>query len=644
MPFFDPATETITWDGKTWSITNNRLFRARFEKYLAARESEIKEDAEYRAALEEVLAALSPKRSGGPSLPKAIAALTKASQYPIDAGLSDSIVNTVYGVWLARNSARAMEEANKELYRERKRLAHNMEVVSSGSKLNDRDRRSRSARRNQNGNGNNRNSGGSATLNNNGGSITFEDGGGAGNGGGGAGTPDGMLDASEDLRNEALATSYGRVGMYVKRIAEIEVMSTANRAKAGLSEAKSKLEFQGLILQLLVQRRFEHVVIGTRLYRKLFGDGEGDLKIKPGSQVERVFARGIGINPTLSTVDAIASEAMREVAEGVESFNFFVERQDLEAASKRLSEAFMVGEYLPSMRTLPRKKKVLVLDFVRDSNKLISALEARDFNLAEELTKKLEKEAKDFDASKARAAIESARNIAGMHLQKARNSAIAGNHDAVAEELQKAAEIWPNNPELKRVSDLIFERGDAHSRVLDDLDSLIAQKNYRQIYLDQAKYVAASLGKKDYEDKLKTIIEDMTRVRMMLEQAKGLSSKGDKHGAWEIVENLRTEFPKDNEVAGMSATLTGEVAEFVTWLKKAKQLEDRRKLGPALAYYLKAKATYPVSSFVEKGVDRIVKETFPGNYDEDEQDEVIPVKQTPLPDAVGTENAAPSSS
>ncbi|MCB1098651.1 MAG: hypothetical protein KDN22_23975 [Verrucomicrobiae bacterium] len=579
VPLIDPTTETVTWDGKTWSITNNRLFRARFEKYLGAKEADPDEDADYRAALDDVLAALSPKREGGPNLPRAIAALTKASQYSIDARISDSLVNTVYGVWLARNSARAMAEANKELDRERKQLAHNMEIANDGNSLGERRSQSKTA---------------------------------------GSGEASQGRDNVREARSEGTDMTMGRVGLYIKRTAEIEAMSAVNKTKAGISELKSKLEFQGLILQLLMQRRFEHVVIGTRLYRKLFSDGDGDLEIKEGSQVDQVFARGIGLNPTLSTVDAIASEAIREVAEGIEAFQFYADRGDLEAASKRLSEAFMVGEYMPGVRTLPRTEKMRVLDFVRDSNQLISALEVHNFGLVEELVDKLQKTANDFDSSKARAAVESARTIAGMHLQKARNAAIAQQLDVVGEELEKATTIWPNNPELKRVSDLIFERGDAHTRVLDDLNSLIAQKNYRQIFLDQAKYLAASIGKKEYEDKLKEIIEDMTRVQMGLQQAKGLSAKGDKHGAWEIVEELREKFPTDAEISVMSAQLTGEVAQFVSWLKNAKRLEEAQKMGPALAYYLKAKEVYPVSSFVERGVDRIVDDLFPDATDEED--------------------------
>ena len=33
VPFFDPGSNIVTWDGKSWNISNNALFQARFEKY-----------------------------------------------------------------------------------------------------------------------------------------------------------------------------------------------------------------------------------------------------------------------------------------------------------------------------------------------------------------------------------------------------------------------------------------------------------------------------------------------------------------------------------------------------------------------------------------------------------------------------------
>ena len=36
VPSFDPGSDVMSFDGKIWNINNNRLLRARFEKYLNA--------------------------------------------------------------------------------------------------------------------------------------------------------------------------------------------------------------------------------------------------------------------------------------------------------------------------------------------------------------------------------------------------------------------------------------------------------------------------------------------------------------------------------------------------------------------------------------------------------------------------------
>ena len=44
LPFMDAGNETVQWDGKMWNVTNNRMFRARLEKYLASPEADTPED------------------------------------------------------------------------------------------------------------------------------------------------------------------------------------------------------------------------------------------------------------------------------------------------------------------------------------------------------------------------------------------------------------------------------------------------------------------------------------------------------------------------------------------------------------------------------------------------------------------------
>src|SRR5690349_2661420 len=45
VPVLDPGSEVVSFNGKHWNVANNRIFQARFEKYLNAPEATAKEDA-----------------------------------------------------------------------------------------------------------------------------------------------------------------------------------------------------------------------------------------------------------------------------------------------------------------------------------------------------------------------------------------------------------------------------------------------------------------------------------------------------------------------------------------------------------------------------------------------------------------------
>jgi len=164
----------------------------------------------------------------------------------------------------------------------------------------------------------------------------------------------------------------------------------------------------------------------------------------------------------------------------------------LESATKRLQEAFTMGEYVPEIRTLPREKKRQALEFSRKGYQLVSALDVKDYTLAESLVTDLSKIAKDFDASKPTALIETSKLGAQMHLAKARNAAISGDHQTLETELTAAAELWPRNPQLAEISGKIFDQGNTAQQTLNSFDQLVSQKNYRQIYDDKERYIAAA--------------------------------------------------------------------------------------------------------------------------------------------------------
>ena len=135
VPFFDPGSNIVTWDGKSWNISNNALFQARFEKYLNAPPAISPLETEYQAILQQIMEKLSPGKVTPRSSDEAFQLLAKASQYQDDANLCDSIANQVYSAWLARKNNDRLNAASRTLEDERKRLEWNARLTAEGTQL-----------------------------------------------------------------------------------------------------------------------------------------------------------------------------------------------------------------------------------------------------------------------------------------------------------------------------------------------------------------------------------------------------------------------------------------------------------------------------------------------------------------------------
>ena len=562
MPAFNPGSEIVSWNGQNWNIGDQRVFRARFEKYLAAPPSQSAADQAYRTIMLGAMKALSPNNPGGPDAASAVALLGQAADHPIDARLCDSLNQAVYSVVLYKKNNRLLGDVNKVLAKSAKDQAFLLDKVAGG-----------------------------ATTK-------------------GLTQPKGK-DGQAPPPVSQQVNDFTRAGTSIKSMVEIDATRVANAAKMTAAELRAKVEFQALIVQFFLQRRFEHCIIASRLYRVLFEDGDAGLKLKEGSDVEKLFVQSTGVTPTVSALDSLASEAIRDVDEGVEAFGFLAERDELESAGKRLSEAFVIGEYLPKIRTLERGKKIKVMGFVRDANQLISAIDVKDYTLAEELVEKMRKTAKDFDYSKPRAAVETARSASGLHIQKARSSAIAKDDKGVAENIAAAAVIWPTNPDLKAFSTQVAAYGDMNSRVLNDLDTLIAQKNYREIFREQTRYAGGVLGKPEYEQKLKGVLEEVAKVERVVMTADEMVKAGDTDGAWERLEEVSKNFPDDNEVNRRRAELSRRNPDFIHAVTEARRHEDNDRAGISLSWYLKARRAYPASLFAKQGIERLADKILP---------------------------------
>jgi len=562
VPVFDPGTEIFTWDGKSWHATDNRLFQARFEKYLNAPEETSDQDKAYQQIIATVLDDLAPGNATVAHIDDAFRQLSRAGEYDIDARLCDSLADAVYSAWRAQDNADHLAQADDALEQERTRTEWNAKLASEDLATDQ------------------------------------------------APAPSDKTASAAWTQDENRKRDL-EMGQFTTHLAEIMATIKANQAKKELSELDAKIDFQALIVQLFLQRRFQHVLIGTRFYRAIFTDGDTSLKV--GKDANDLFANSTGMPPTVGTLDSMANEVIRDVREGVEAFQFLLTQNELESASNRLAEAFTTGEYMPEIRMLPRTQKRLALKFEQKSDQLISALEVKDYTLAQQLVDELSKTATDFDTSKATAAIETAKQIADLHLAKARNAAVSGDRATLEDELKQATEIWPRNPELTKISELIFSQSDVQQKALVDLDELMSEHNYRQIYNDKMRFIAAAAMYPDRQKQLSDVLDQMETIETSMIQAKEMAKQGDYPGAWEAVEKTFEKFPDDSQLNEMRADLTTQAADFVRTIRNAQDLEQKDEVGSSLAWYLKAQKIYPSSEFAQDGIHRLTEKVLPSS-------------------------------
>ena len=561
IPMFDGGNNVVSWQGKHWNIDNQRLFRARLEKFLNAPEQTDADSKAYQDLLSQIMELLSPEGFKSKNLNTAWALLHKASNYQIDAHLCDSLADAVYATWLSKNEQSSLDDAQHDLDEQRSTLVWNAKIEQQDT----------------------------AALS----------------------SPSMPHDkaAQQEWINQQKEAKTTAMAPYVQRLAEVNAMMLAAKASREASLIQSKIEFQSLLVQLFMQRRFQHVVMGTRFYRYLFGDGDTSLHIS--KETQNMFMQTSGMPPTLGVLDSLADESMRDVKEGVEAYLFLLDKKELASATERLGETFVLGEYMPELRNLSRDKKREALVFAQKENQLLSAIDVKDYELADKLTTELQKLATDFDASKPLAAIQTAKTVSTMHLAKAKSAASSGDQNTVETEIKAAMEIWPRNPDVAKISDVINTKSDVMQQALNDLDHLVSQHNYRQIFEDRVRFMTATSFSPDRQATLKKVLEQMQEVEEAITRSKEIAKHGDAAGAWEGVEKESQKFSDDPKLNQLRAQFTTDAATFVHNIKTAQDLEKKGETGSSLAWYLKSQRLYPESEYAQEGIERLVKHILP---------------------------------
>lgn len=565
IPLMDPSSDTVAYNGGHFDVGNNALVRARFEKYLQQTPDDSEESKRYRNLINQILkqtqrSGNDPKyRIGGDALIKIGRGLYDADKYPGDGGQSGTLASSIVSALDVQRKNLVRDKQSAQIESELDKL-----VARADERQNSSTRRKDAANRHTPGR----------------------------KGGGGAG----------DIYVH-------RVAYDLKQVGKGEAQVTANTAANESAIAMAKVNYQAVLITLLMSRRFDHAVIGARVYRHLFKDGDTRVELEKDSKMNELFSGGAGMPPTVNAIDSLASNARREVDQSINSVYSMLAQNKLAEATQHLIEAVAIGEYMQSVAIFPAEHRQRIARYWTLRKRALSALNARDYATVEEVAAKMKEMDVDFDDSMLLSYTAGKKRQSDLAIRNAAKALRAGNEEDFNRYIQEAGIIWPRNPRLDEGIELInkYDEGDP---VKEEFRNLYNTKEYRRIAKEKDRFKIVAMDPelaKQYEE----VITLVMRMDGMLEQIRSVAEQDAALGpcmAYEKMVEWRSEnedFAEDVEMKDALRDFESKAHDFVQALREAATCEERHEYGSALSCYYRAQCKYPQSVLAARGIDRV---------------------------------------
>ena len=614
-PSPDQGGDGIIWDGKSFKVTDLRAIDSKFSVYLNEPEISFAEEKEYAELIEKITELLDVYRIRGLNreylVREVMPLLRKASRHPRDGGLCRSIYNAVGTDLQAKDASESKKERMKELEKKVDSIKWNMKIAAQSGTLAPQ------------------------------GSKAAED-------------DDIQRNIKYTFLNDELQNTY----------AEMQALAKQDLEKIG----DSRLALQRVVVGLFLARRFDHVMIGSSVYRLMYSDGAGEVKLqqrliqeaaenakqlraaanvstsertktvrspnyredqKSTSKVESGITSMLpsttavmdsmtgaklqiaaAIPDTMTEVEMVSQEAIDQCNRYLSAVRGHMAQNELDSALQRLQEAFAAGENLACVRSFPRENKQALWKYKNAVKEARIGLASKDLEKAKDAISKINQMTSDNPLSREGSEIGNVETISAMHMAKAKEAASRGDRETMNKELEEAAKAWPQNPALASATAKIIEQLDQQSQGKAELRKLIQQKNYKYIFEDKARFLASAADDEKLLAELNRVLEEHASGLSYSGKAEELLKRNDPFGAWETATEGLEKHPDHLELIKVRSEAAMKAPEFVKEIEKAKNASQRQDPVTALCGYLAARRLYPNSELAKKGIEKTSAEAL----------------------------------
>lgn len=561
---FNPSSDSMDfengsfeWKGKTFNLSEQRVFRSRFERFLLASPTE--EEERYAQLMADIIERLSAANDNSDdAILDTWELLFRASEFDLDGGNSTIVANQVFNAWRIRKESRGVAMTQRELQEMRK---YQQEVVANRTwslqKIRESRLRQRSAR---------------------------------------------QRDEDEAKSGGEDETANSEAAFRMLDLAETEARILALEAQSAVTGVQAKLQFQSQIVSFIIQRRFEHALVLAGFYQSIFKGSHQSLEVGKGQLKE--FFPGSDLTFTVDSMTFIAREAINDVNKGVDAVNAAYGEDRNLIALERLQEVFFLGEYLTELNKIPTEQRRHMLDLYRGLIEAGELAEAKDYEGVSELALRIYQIAPDFPKNRVLSSVGTAKSMSDMAVFAASQYRNLGDIDKARAELQTAIDIWPSNPSVREFQQETTKLATAGSQGVQIFDDLYKRNDRRGIYDRRMDLSFALAEDEQRKPLLMAVVEEMARIDLLVNQSSELVEQGEAYAAWELLAEAARVDSTDGPLNQARAELAPRVADFVLQVDRAERQSEEGHHAGALAAYLAAQDIYPVSRICRQGIER----------------------------------------
>ena len=395
---------------------------------------------------------------------------------------------------------------------------------------------------------------------------------------------------------------------------EVELHKELLTRRATITEVQRKLQFQQFIVELALQQRYIHALIGCGFYRVFAANG--DLSIDPKAfdsdrnkapttpqssastlnpTAGSIPSAQLPVISTISGMEAWLTTRIRDAMREREAMDNLLKEKQMSAAEGLLLKMVMTAKYQPELNTIPYSSRQLIHAYRQDMRSLMDALNAKDYVEMKKIATRIEATSTDAGMKDIRLFAEEHPKRALYLVNQAEVALKIGEFKSAHAMMDAAMQRAPLDPDVNARIQGLQSSFLSNTKLAEELERIAQAGDYQTLGRRKNELGPFILGASDkaLKARVEKLIQQETSVVTALEKCDAFERRSSYPDAWVALCSVEQTLAEDSRLVKRKNAISGKCPRFISAYTNATDHEQKGAMSIALAWYLSALAEAP---------------------------------------------------